>query len=440
MPAGRRAPHGVQKTPQVPLPLLGSQTFASLRRHRNYRLYFFGQLISQVGTWLQNAAQAWLILDLSHSAGAVGVLGFCLYGPYALFGLVGGALADRFDRHRMLIVTQTAMALCAAALAVVSYLHVDSVAVVDLIAAARGLVLVFNNPSRQALMVQLVGRSELQNAIALNSSVNNATRIVGPGVAGVLIATVGVPLCFALNAVSFFAVIVALAMMRTSEFHEIHVRSREPLVRSINEGLRYARRTKTVGVVLMMLLVISLLGINFNVLLPVLARQTLHGGPETYGVIAAAFGLGAFIGALISASRARASRPVLLSAAGGFGAAQLAVAYLHSIPLVSAALFATGIFYTLYTSNSNALVQLATPGFLQGRVGGLYNYAFIATGPFGSLLVGWLSERGGTGLAFAVGGAASLAMTIYGIATAPWPMPVRAVGTRRRLRLRGTST
>ena len=192
---------------------LGGRTFASLRRSRNYRLYFGGQLVSQTGTWLQNAAQSWLVLDLTHSAGAVGVLGFCLYAPYAALGLVGGALADRWDRRRVLFVTQSAMGVCAAALAAVAYLRVDRVWVIDAIAVVRGTIMVFNNPSRQALMVQLVGRPELPNAIALNSSLNNATRVIGPALAGVLIAAVGVGACFALNALSFIPVIVAIGAM-----------------------------------------------------------------------------------------------------------------------------------------------------------------------------------------------------------------------------------
>jgi MFS family permease len=348
--------------------------------------------------------------------------------------LVGGAFADRFDRRRMMIVTQTAMALLAAALALVVFLHVATVWVVDVLAALRGTVLVFNNPSRQALMVQLVGRSELQNAIALNSSLNNATRIVGPAVAGVLIATVGIAVCFALNALSFVAVIAALVAMRPSEFHAVHLRSRVPLLVSIREGLRYAGKTKTIAVALSMLFVISLVAINFNVLLPVLARQTLHGGPQTYGLIAAVFGLGAFIGALISASQPRASRGLLLFAAGAFGVAQLLVTLRPSLLPVSLALFLTGICYTLYTSSTNAIVQLATPGFLQGRIGGLYSYVFIGSGPFGSLLAGWLSQRGGTSLAFCVGGFAAIGMTLVGVATRPWPMPAGSVGSRRRLR------
>jgi MFS family permease len=414
------------------LPFFRSQTFASLQRHRNYRLYFGGQLVSQIGTWLQNAAQSWLVLDLTHSAAAVGVLGFCLYAPYAAFGLIGGALADHWDRQRVMTVTQTAMAVCAAALAIVAYLHVDRVWVIDAIAVVRGTIMVFNNPSRQALMVQLVGRAELPNAIALNSSLNNATRIVGPAIAGVLIATVGVAACFALNALSFIPVIVAISAMRPSEFHGAPRRPRTPLLASIRDGLAYARHTKTVAVVLAMLFVVATVSINFNVVLPVLARYTLRGGPQTYGIITAIFGLGAFVGAIVTASRRRASPPLLLAAAAGFGVAQLLVATQRTVIGVAIALFLTGVCYTIYTSSSNALVQLATPGFMQGRVGGLYNYVFLATGPIGSLLAGWLCERGGAPWAFFAGGGAAIAMALAGALLRPWPMPTGTVPPRKR--------
>ena len=396
-------------------------------------MYFCGQLVSQIGTWLQNAAQAWLVLDLTHSAAAVGVLGFCLYAPYAVFGLLGGALADRWNRQRVMLVTQSAMALAAAALAIVAYLHVDSVLVINAIALVRGSIVPFNNPSRQALMVQLVGRSELPNAIALNSSLNNATRIVGPAVAGVLIAKVGVAACFALNAISFFAVILALALMRPAEFYANAARPSRTLLGSIREGLGYARRTKTVVVVLTMLAVISTVSINFNIVLPVLARQTMHGGAQTYGFIAAAFGLGAVAGAVFTAGRTRASRMLLLVAAAGFGASQLVVASQRSLLGVSAALIATGIFYAMYTASSNAIVQLATPGHLQGRIAGLYSYVFIASGPIGSLLAGDLSERGGAPLAFVAGGVAALVMAAVGWFAQPWPMPTGTVRARRRV-------
>jgi MFS family permease len=414
------------------LSLLDARMFASLRRHRNYRLYFGGQLVSQIGTWLQNAAQAWLVLDLTHSATAVGVLGFCLYLPYAVLGLIGGALADRFDRQRMMVLTQSAMAICAAALALVTYLHLGSVVVIDAIALVRGTIIAFNNPSRQALMVQLVGRGELPNAIALNSSLNNATRVIGPAVAGVLIATVGVAACFALNAISFVPVIVALAAMRPAEFHEARYATRGPLFRSILDGLVYARRTKTVAVVLSMLFVISTVAINFNVVLPILARNTLGGGAQAYGFITAMFGLGAFAGAIVAASRARASRTLLLVAATGFGLAQLLVATQRSVAGVALALCLTGVCYTLYTASSNALVQLAVPAHVQARIAGLYNYVFLASGPFGSLLAGWIAGRGGAPLTFVAGGASALLMAGVGFALRPWPMPTGTVRARRR--------
>ena len=403
---------------------------ASLRRHRNYRLYFAGQFVSQIGTWLQTAAQAWLILDLTHSAQAVGVLGFFFYGPYAVLGLLGGAYADRWDRRRTLLVTQIAMALCALLLAIAVYAHFASVWFINAIALVRGTILVFNSPSRQALMVQLVGRSELGNAIALNSSLNNATRIVGPALAGVLIEKTGLGMCFLLNAISFVPVIWAIAAMRTSEFHpQAEMRSTGALFDSIRDGLRYARHTKTVAIVLAMMFVVSFFAINFNVLLPVLAQQTLHGGAQTFGWIAAVFGLGAMIGALVAASRSRASRTLLLSACAVFGIAQCALALQERVVPVALLLLLTGVAYTIYTAGTNAFVQLATPGFLQGRVGGLYNYVFLASGPLGSLFAGWLCERGGTGLAFTVGGTAALAMTLFGLVTRPWPMPT---GTARR--------
>lgn len=412
-----------------------SRTFSSLAKHRNYRLYFYGQLVSRIGSWLESAAQAWLILELTHSPQAVGVLAFCLYLPYALLGLVGSALADRFDRRKMLILTQSAMTLCAAALALVAFAHVDKVWVVDLIAAVRGTIMVFNNPSRQSLMVQLVGRAELQNAIALNSSVNNSTRVIGPAVAGLLIASVGIAWCFALNAISFLAVIAALLAMRASEFSPAGaMRAGTSLLSSIRIGLQYARRTKTVAVVLGILMVVSTLAINFGVLLPVLAKQTLGGDAKTYGLIAGCFGLGALVGALVTASRVRASRGLLLIAVAGFGVAELLIAAAGaSTALVSIALLLCGICYTIYTAGTNALVQLATPGFMQGRLAGLYTYVFLATSPFGGLLAGWLAERG-TGLAFYVGGGTAVAMALVGFALRPWPMPTGTVNTHPRVR------
>jgi MFS family permease len=280
-------------------------------------------------------------------------------------------------------------------------------------------------------MIQLVGRSELPNAIALNSSLNNATRVIGPAIAGIMIASVGVGACFAINAVSFIPVIVALAIMRPSEFFMTQSRKRTPLVQSIRDGLVYARRTKTVAVVLTMLFVISTMSINFQVILPVLARNTLHGTAQTYGFIWSMFGLGAFSGAIYAASRTGISRRILIAAAAGFGAAQLIVATHRSIAGVAVALFATGICYSVYTASSNSLVQLAVPPHMQGRIAGLYNYVFLASSPVGSLLAGWLAERGAP-LAFVAGGVAAVVMAAFGYSQRPWPMPTGSIPRRRR--------
>src|SRR6185437_3508110 len=213
----------------VPTALLKSRTFVSLRRHYNYRLYFSGQFLSLIGTWLLNAAMAWLVLEMTHAAFAVGVLAFWQFGPYAVFGLFGGVLSDRFDHRIMLQWTQIGLAVCSSLIAIITLLHVVLLWEVYAIAAVRGVVLVFNNPSRQAFIFQMVGREELPNAIALNSSVANATRIIGPGLGGLLIAAFGVGVCFSIDAISYVAVIVALMMMRLDEIIPIE-RHEKPAV------------------------------------------------------------------------------------------------------------------------------------------------------------------------------------------------------------------
>jgi MFS family permease len=397
--------------------MLPARTFSSLQRHRNYRLYFYGQFVSQAGTWLQGAAQSWLVLQLTHSPVALGLLVFWQFGPYAILGLVGGAITDMLDARKMLLATQVALAVAACVLAGLTLTNRIAVWEIDVIAALRGIVLVFNNPSRQALIVQLVGRSELPNAIALNSSVANATRVLGPGLAGILIATLGTGICFAINAASFIAVIVALLMMREAELHRTdRVRASRSLARNLQEGLAYAWRTPQVLIVLCVLFVISTLGINFNVLLPLLAQGTLHAGPEVFGLLTACFGAGALVGALLSATLGRTGWLIVLGAGGLFSMAEAVLAPLHNVFGCVALLAVTGVFYTLYTSNSNALVQLATPGELQGRVAGLYSYIFAGTSPLGALIAGWLAKEGGTTLAFLVAGLGGISAVVIAAA------------------------
>ena len=391
---------------------LRARTFASVRKHRNYRLFFTGQVISLVGTWMQNIALAWYVIELTHSAVAVGVLAFCRFAPFTIFGLVSGVVADRVDNRRLVMGTQTASMIVAGALTVLALSGAEIVWLAYLLAFAAGTALVFDAPGRHALTFQMVGREELPNAVALNASLFNASRVVGPAAAGVIIAAFGVTVCFALNTLSFLAVLTSLALMRTDELFAPDRPERHPSVlSSIREGLGYARRSPRVRLVLAMTMVVSTVGFNFHVLVPVLASETLDAGPRTFGILSAAFGAGALAGALLSATLARASWPALLIGVGGFSVALLAFAPLHTVVGCVLLLFVVGICFTLWTSNSQSLLQLSAPDHLRGRVVSLYLFAFAGLAPLGGLLAGWLSEVGGTELAFGVAGVTGLLMT-----------------------------
>jgi MFS family permease len=397
--------------------LAHSRTFDSLRKHRNYRLYFSGQVVSVTGTWVQNVAQVWLVVVLSHNSPlAVGVLAACQFGPYALLGLAGGVLVDRLDYRRTLLFTQSAMMATAAVLAVLALTHVAQVWMVDAIAAGNGLALVLDTPARQSFTIQMVGRRELPNAVALNSSLFNGSRIIGPALGGLIIATVGVGICFVINAVSFVAVLAGLMLMHQDDLYPVqHAKRGDSVLTSIGEGLRYARTTARVRLVLLMMLVVATIGINFNVLLPVLARTTLGSGAEVFGLLSASFGAGALAGALVTASMGRARMRVLVVAAGGFGLFEILLGLQTTIAGAVILLVLVGVCFTLYTANSNSTLQLAVPDQLRGRVMSLYAYVFFGTAPLGGLLAGWLAERGGTRLAFVVSGAASMLASLYGV-------------------------
>jgi MFS family permease len=389
------------------------RTFASVRKHRNYRLFFSGQVVSLVGTWMQNISLAWYVIDLTHSPVAVGFLAFCRFAPFTIFGLISGVVADRFDNRRLVMTTQTASMIVAAALTALAFSGLEIVWLAYLLAAAAGTALVFDAPGRQALTFQMVGRDELPNAVALNASMFNASRVVGPAVAGVLIAAFGVGVCFAINTLSFLAVLTGLALMRVDELVPLDRPERHPpWIKSVGEGIRYARRSPRIRLVLLMTTVVSTVGFNFHVLVPVLAADTLEAGPRVFGILSAAFGGGALTGALLSASLGRASWKALLAGVGGFSIALLALAPLHTVVACAALLYVVGVCFTLWTANSQSLLQLTAPDHLRGRVVSLYLFAFAGLAPLGGLLAGWLSELGGTQLAFGVAGVTGLAMTL----------------------------
>jgi MFS family permease len=258
----------------------------------------------------------------------------------------------------------------------------------------------------------MVGPGELPNAVALNSSLFNAARVVGPALGGVIVAAFGAGACFGLNFVSFLAVLLALAAMNPRELVPLNrIGPRPAIFAGTWESIRYARRSKRVGIVLVLVALVSTFAFNFNVLLPVLAGETLEAGPEVFGILSASFGAGALIGALLSATIARASFKLLLLGTAGFGLSELLLAPAQTLYMAIACLFAAGFCFTVWTSNANASLQLRVPDAIRGRVLGLYFYAFLGLQPVGGLVSGWLAATGGTALAFAVGGAVTLVAT-----------------------------
>jgi MFS family permease len=403
---------------------LNARTFASLQRHRNYRLFFTGQVISVSGTWMQNVALAWLVVELTDSPLAVGALAFCRFVPFTIFGLVAGVVADRIDNRRLVIGTQTAQMIVSAALAILAITDTATVPLVYALALLGGTGLVFDAPGRHALTFQMVGRDELPNAVALNASLFNASRVIGPGIAGVIIAAVGVGACFVINTVSFLAVLTGLLLMRVHELFPVERPEQRPtLFAGIREGISFALQHPRVRVVLVLVTVVSTVGFNFHVILPLLASDTLNTGPEVFGLLSAAFGLGALAGALVTATLGRASWKLFLLGMATFSSTLLLLAPVRDAWLAGVLLFATGVAFTLWTSNANAILQLSAPDHLRGRIVSLFLFAFAGFAPLGGLLAGWLVEIGGTELSFAVAGVTGLAAVGYAVRTAGFRAP-----------------
>jgi MFS family permease len=377
-------------------------------RHRDFRLFWAGQLISQVGTWMQSVAQAWLVLDLTHSPLQLGIVSALQFTPILLLSPVGGALSDRFAKRRVLLVSQTAMQLQALILAAlvwsgyIRYWHVAAMAVV------YGLGRALDIPTRQAYVTDLVGRSDLPNAVALNSVIMNGARIVGPAVAGLLIAAFGVALAFLLNGVSFVAVLVALLAIRTEG-------QPDPAGRfGIREGVlgavAYAAKTPPVAFTLGLMVVVSLLILNFNVVVPLVARTVLNQDAHGFGLLMSALGAGAVAGGF-GVALLRTGQPTLsflVGAAVMLCAGFVALALVDRFAVAFAVLALLGCAQILFTTGCNTMLQLAAPNNLRGRVMGLYTVTFAGMTPFGSLVVGVIAEHQGVRAACAAGGAVGL--------------------------------
>ena len=388
---------------------LRTRTFRSLRRHRNYRIFFVGQLVSLAGSWMQNIALAWLVLELSGSPIAVGALAFWRFVPFTVFGLAAGVVADRVDSRRLVLATQGSAMLISVTLAVVTLTGTATLPIVYALAALGGMTLAFDAPGRQSLTFQMVGRSSLPNAVALNAGLFNGSRVIGPAIAGLVIAAAGTGVCFVVNAISFLAVFVALASIRGDELHAV---AKDPSAR-VFEGLRrafgFAIHDPQLRALLTVVTIVSTVGFNFHVLVPLLAADTVDVGPEGFGFLSASFGVGALLGALVTATFRGASWRMFAAGAAGFGVFALLLAPVEDAVVAGVLLFAVGVSFTLFTANANALVQLGAPDHLRGRLIAIYLFAFVGLAPVGGLLAGWLADVGGTPLAFTVAGTTALA-------------------------------
>ena len=389
------------------------RTFSSLA-NENYRKFFFGQTTSLVGTWMQTTAQSWLVLTLTHSATDIGWVVALQTLPVLVLGPYGGVIADRIDKRRLMVVLQTFMGIQAATLALLTLAHMVTYLDVCLLAVVLGLNNSFENPSRQAFVLEMVGADFLRNAVSLNSTMNNVARAVGPAVAGVLIATVGEGWCFAVNALSFIAVVGSLLAMDTSALRPSPPapRTRGQLV----EGLRYVVRTPELGVPLLMMALVGMLAYEFQVTLPVLADSVFHGNSVAYGGMTAAMGIGAVCGGLVTATRGRTGMNALIRSSLVFGVVVTFAALSPVLAVAFVALALVGFASVSFLAMANSTLQLKTDPQLRGRVMALWAVAFMGSTPIGGPLIGWITSQFGARTGLAVGALSCFIAAVIGVA------------------------
>jgi MFS family permease len=386
--------------------------------HRNFRLFFFGQGVSLIGTWMQNIAQGWLVLELTNSPFYVGLVSALGSLGVLLLTLYAGVVVDRTNKHRLVILTQSLSMLPAFTLSLLVWSGTVRVWHVAALAAFLGVVNAFDIPARQAFIVDLVGKDDLINAIALNSSAFNAARVIGPAIAGVLIGALGVGACFFLNGVSYLAVIAGLLAMRLPPYTPSRAGSAWA---GLSEALAFIRGDRPLFALVLLMALFSIFGFPFLVMMPVFARDVLHRGAAGYGLMMTAVGIGALVGALAVAALDRRIQkgPTLLAAGGSFGLLLVAFGF-SQVYLVSVALLAlTGATMIVNNALTNATIQTIVPDALRGRVMGFYAFVFVGLAPLGSLQMGALAERIGPSAAVALGGAA----TALAAAVASWRVP-----------------
>ena len=394
----------------------GGRTFASVRRHRNYRIYFCGQAVSFTGAWVQQIAASWLVLELTGSPVAVGALALAQLLPVTLLGLFVGTLIDRFEVRRVAIYAQLGLFAVAVTLAVLTLGGWIEVWQIYVLALLQGVGMSISGPARHALVFQMVGREDLPNAVGLNSSLGTTARVVGPAIGGAVVALAGAGVAFAVNAASFGGELLALLAIDVSKLY-LPVRDRSASVLGgAADALRYVVRAPRAGVAFFSVLVLSTFCFNLNVLFPLLAARTLDAGAQTFGLVAAVFGAGALAGALAAARRGKGSIRYLLGGAFLYGVIELILAPQTSLGPVCVLLFLAGVCYIQWGATALTVIQLDAPEHLRGRAASLYFWAFLGGAPIGGLFAGWLVSLGGTELAFAVAGVISVTTAIAGTA------------------------
>jgi MFS family permease len=392
-----------------PLIRFTRRTFRSLRV-RNYRLYFFSQIVSMTGTWAQSVAQIWLVLQLTGSGVALGIVTGLQFAPILLFGAWTGLLADRVDKRRLVMVTQATAAVLALALGVITVADVVELWMIYALAFGLGIATAVEIPARQSFVIEMVGEDDLVNAVGLNSAVFTSSRIAGPALAALLIATSGIAWCFFLNAVSFLAVIFALSRMDTDELQPM---PRVPRSKGqIREGWRYVRSRPELSLALLLMAVVGTLAFNFRVILPLMATDVFEGGAGAYGMLSAIMAVGTVGGALGAAATGRPNRRVLVWSAVAFGALIVVAAAAPSLTTEAIILVPIGAVSMIFIATCNATLQLGSSDLMRGRVMALYAMLFLGTTPIGSPIVGWLAETIGPRETFALTGVATLVAAV----------------------------
>lgn len=390
---------------------VGRVTFAALAIP-NYRRYIAGQSVSLIGTWMQMAAQSWLVLTLTNSATTLGLIVALQTLPVLLLGPYGGVIADRVDKRRLMVILQIAMGVQALILGVLTITGAVRLWEIGALAALLGLNNAFENPARQSFMLEMVGPESLRNAVSLNSVLVNVARVIGPAVAGVLIATVGEGLCFLLNAASFVAVVASLTTLDLGAISSSPTSGRAP--GQLREGLRYVRRTPELGVPLLMMALAGCLAYEFQVTLPVMARQGLHAGATGYGFMTAAMGVGAVVGGLFVATKGKTGLAPLVMAATAFGVVLLLAGLAPNLGIELFALALAGGASIAFMSTGNSTLQLTAAPTMRGRVMSLWFVAFQGSTPIGGPIIGWVMAELGARAGLGVGGVTCFVVALLG--------------------------